>query len=280
MSSMPSNIALFIAKCQTCALLSHARRTFRDAASRSHITAMHALHRVAYMGERKCYHKNAMDAINDPVHKMCIISDGMAQHHCFLPHQGQKNDFQPKLKQHFQGIINHGRGFNVYRTFHNIQLNANAQLHCLLLELEQTYRKEGKLPETIYVQIDGGTENVARVVFCILELLVARRLTKTIYLTRLLKGHTHEDIDAKFGVLWLFFRLLDVLSPQDYKAFVEAAFNSTNPAKMHDVWVVPDYSSLVSAEMDKKFKKYCREDWTQHKFKYVMIWSRSSPCTD
>ena len=258
-----------VAKCDTCAVLSHARRSFRDAESRAHITKMHALHRIAYMGERKWYHHRSMDAINDPANKASLISDGMAQHHCSLPHRGQKSDFQPKLRQHFQGIINHGRGFRIYRTFHNVQLNANAQLHCLLLELEAIYRKEKKLPDTLYLQIDGGIENVAKVVLCLLELLVARRLTKTIYLSRLLVGHTHEDIDARFGVLWLFFRLRDVLTPQDYKMFVEAAFGPATAGQMHDVWVVPDYSSIVTPEMDKKFSKYCREGWTQHQFKWV-----------
>ena len=219
------------------------------------------------MGERENYHANSMDAVNDPIHKGSWISDGMAQHHCFLPHQGNKNDFQPKLRQHFQGIINHGRSFNVYRTFPNVKLNANAQIHSLLLDLEKTFREEGRLPDTLYLQIDGGIENVARHVFCVLELIVARRLTKTIYLSRLLKGHTHEDIDARFGVLWQFFCLLDVLSPQDYKRFVEAAFGPRTPAKLEDIWVVPDYSKIVTPEMDQRFQKYCRDEWTQHRFK-------------
>ena len=102
------------------------------------------------------------------------------------------------LSQHFQGLINHGRSFTIYRTFHNVVLGASAQLHCFLLELESLRLKEGKLPDTIYYQIDGGIENVAKTVMLVMELIVARRLTKTVYLTRLMVGHTHEDIDARY----------------------------------------------------------------------------------
>ena len=102
------------------------------------------------------------------------------------------------LSQHFQGLINHGRSFTIYRTFHNLVLGASAQLHCFLLELESLRLKEGKLPDTIYYQIDGGIENVAKTVMLVMELIVARRLTKTVYLTRLMVGHTHEDIDARY----------------------------------------------------------------------------------
>ena len=80
-------------------------------------------------------------------------------------------------------------------------MGACAQLHCFLLELEALKQREGKLPDTIFYQIDGGIENVAKTVMLVMELLVARRLTKTVYLTRLMVGHTHEDIDARFASL-------------------------------------------------------------------------------
>ncbi len=41
----------------------------------------------------------------------------------------------------------------------------------------------------------------------ICELIVSRRLTKKIVLTRLLVGHTHLDLDGKFGHLWVSLRV-------------------------------------------------------------------------
>jgi len=57
--------------------------------------------------------------------------------------------------------------------------------------------REGRLPNTIYFQVDGGAENVAKSVLVMMELLIAKRLTQTIIVTRLMVGHTHEDIDAR-----------------------------------------------------------------------------------
>ena len=81
--------------------------------------------------------------------------------------------------------------------------DSNLQLHCFLSNLESVYKKEGnKLPDTIFYQIDGGSENIDKRVFAVCKLLVAKWLTCKVVLTRLPVGHTHEDIDARFGVLW------------------------------------------------------------------------------
>ena len=183
-------------KCDTCAALTHARRTFRDDKSRQLITYMHYLHRVTYMGERKTYAQRVDEALKLPQFFMSIISDGMAQNHCMLPWFGNQKQFGCCLKQHLQGLLNHGRRFTFFRTFHNIFGGGSAQLHCFLLELDYFYERDGQLPDTLYYQIDGGVENIARTVIVMMELLIAKRLTKTIVLTRLPVGHTHADIDA------------------------------------------------------------------------------------
>ena len=47
------------------------------------------------------------------------------------------------------------------------------------------------------------------------ELFVGRGLCDEIIVTRLPVGHTHEDIDGRFGKLWEFFRLMHVDTPND-----------------------------------------------------------------
>ena len=87
----------------------------------------------------------------------------------------------------------------MYRTFHNINNCANVAMYTFLDTLEKVIEDEGKLPDTLYHQIDGGSENTAKAWFALCELIVARRLCKKLVLTRLTVGHTHEDIDSKFG---------------------------------------------------------------------------------
>ena len=54
----------------------------------------------------------------------------------------------------------------------------------------------GKLPETIFIQIDGGPENATKTLLAVCALIVHKQLggCKQIILTRLPVGHTHEDI--------------------------------------------------------------------------------------
>ncbi len=81
-----------------------------------------------------------------------------------------------------------------------------------IMELE-----EGKLPDTLYLQLDGGPENIAGAVYAMCELLVAKGLTKHIVLTRLMVGHTHEDIDSKFAKIWGKIRRAYVLTHSAWK---------------------------------------------------------------
>ena len=185
-------------KCDTCAALSHCRRTFKDNKSRTAVKKFHALHRMTYMGERRTYAQRVQQSFDLPEYFMSVISDGMAQNHCMLPWWANNMQFGDYLPQHLQGLLNHGRGFTFFRTFHNIVGGGSFQLQCFLMELDFYYERDGKLPDTLFYQIDGGIENTAKTCIVMMELLVAMRLVKTIVLTRLPVGHTHADIDARF----------------------------------------------------------------------------------
>ena len=65
----------------------------------------------------------------------------------------------------------------------------------------------GRLPPTIFYQVDGGSENISKTVLYMCELLIVKRITKKIVLSRLMVGHTHCDIDGVFGRIWIPFRV-------------------------------------------------------------------------
>ena len=148
-----------------------------------------------------------------------MISDGMAQNHCELPWYANLKSADRKLPQHLQGVLNHGRNFTVYRTFHNVRGGGNLAIHTLLCSLEKMLNEAAQgssIPETLYLQIDGGSENSNKTILGLCESLVARRLVKKVVLTRLPTGHSHEDIDVVFAKIWTLIRKQPVLSPQQY----------------------------------------------------------------
>jgi hypothetical protein len=107
---------------------------------------------------------------------------------------------------------------------------ANLTIHCILLAID-SFRLEhhgGKYPQVLYVQLDGGAENTNKYVLAFLEALVVKRIVKRIFHTRLPTGHTHEDIDACFALIWNWFLKQNIISPMDYKSELEKAFTNSN----------------------------------------------------
>jgi hypothetical protein len=91
----------------------------------------------------------------------------------------------------------------------------------------------------------------------ICELLVARRLTKKVVLTRLPVGHTHEDIDSVYGVIWKSNSGLCILSPQQYKRALEWAMKKQNvTVTVEDVFCLPDYKKYMETYIDPLLERY------------------------
>lgn len=258
-------------KCSTCAKLSDARKLFKDQARRSYITEMHYLHRSAYMNERMKYAERRQIACTLPQSYMSIIIDGMAQNHCKLPWYCNLKDSENSLPQHLQGVLNHGRGFTIFRTFHNIRTGANLAIHTFLCTLEDTIKEEGCLPDTIFLQIDGGSENTAKCVLGACELIVARRVTKKLVLSRLIVGHTHEDIDAVFAKIWIAVRDQAVVSPQAYDEILKKALREKKNVKIKDIFVLPDYLSYFQSFVDTKLSNYSKGSNTQLQFIFEAV---------
>jgi len=265
-------------KCNTCAILSDLRRKCNDKQRKQEITYLHCLHRSAYMNERLEYCKRRTLAIQFPKLYLSLISDGMAQSHCQLPHLGNMTTFNAHLKQHIQGLIAHGRGLYMHRTYHTVDNCANLQIHTLLMSLEDISKKEGSLPSTFFYQIDGGSENTAKVVIALMEFLISKRFFQTIVLTRLMVGHTHEDIDGKYGRLWRYIRCRHVQSPDDYKQAISDALTKTNGefVEQSEIIVIPDYAAYFEDCLDPKFGDYAKGAKTQLQFIFNVVEVSSS----
>lgn len=258
-------------KCNICAVLSDLRSTFKDQANREYVKNLHLLHRSTYMGERLAYYNRRSLGEQMQEDHLSLISDGMAQHHCQLPWSANLNAIRT-LPHHIQGVLMHGRKLNMYRTFHNVANGANLMIHTLLSSLEEVYKLKKKLPKVIFMQIDGGSENTAKAIFGLCELLIIKKLTKRIVLSRLITGHTHEDIDSKFGTLWQKTRGLHICTHSQYKNIIRRAFvgGNTPPVEPIDILAIPDYTDYLAPHMGK-FDRYAKGEWTQLQFTFTSV---------
>ena len=170
------------------------------------------------------------------------------KNHCKCPYKGTQGTFNNPISQGLTGVLEHGRGLTIYRTFGTVQKGANLTIYCILAQLEaRKNRNRGMYPEELYIQLDGGSENANQYVLSMIELLVVKRVCRLIYFTRLPTGHTHEDIDACFGTIWGAFRSACCESLELYKKRILHAFgnNSLLKASVVDVMVIPDYRKLL-----------------------------------
>lgn len=146
----------------------------------------HALHRGGlFKLERDEYKRRVKEVIQQDKNnetKMSIIIDGMDQSHSRIPYLGSQSSFGKKaLTQHITGVKAHGKGIYIYRTLESVPKGANQTIYCILHQIE-IWRDshQGRYPEEIFIQVDGGGENANQWVLGMLELLATKRIVKTV----------------------------------------------------------------------------------------------------
>ena len=264
-------------KCWTCAYINELRQKQKGEEVMRACKHLMIMHRGGlFMLERLEYRRRIQEAVSlSPNTIMSSIIDGASQNHCTIPHPGENVEFSNGLEQHIEGVLTHGQGFTIYRSFPTVDADADFTIFCLLSELEK-WRDSHKqnFPHTWYIQIDGGSENANKYLFAALEYIVAKRLVQKIVLTRLPVGHTHEDIDACFGVIASWYGRHIVHTPQEYAEAIEEAFGAEQSklkCKVVDVFIVPNYQEFFASSIDPHFGRTHKMEWTQHQYRFEAV---------
>lgn len=128
------------------------------------------------------------------------------------------------------------------------------------------------------MQVDGGSENANQYVLSMLELLVVKRMCRLVYYSRLPTGHTHEDIDACFALVWTCFRNKPCETLQGYKDIIEGQLSNTRlNAKVVDVFVIPTWHEFFEGCIDTKLSKLHHDLQTQHQWRFEAVESIHFP---
>ena len=163
----------------------------------------------------------------------------------------------------------------LFCTFNHVQSTCDLTLYCVLSKIaEWRNNHNGDFPETLYIQCDGGCENANKYLLGLLEFIVVKRMAKKIILTRLPVGHTHDDMDAIFGLLWKWMSGRIFETVEAFKKGVEEAFShhqSRLKATVKLVNLVPNYQSFFEGSIDGLLSRYTKEQQTQHRWCFEAV---------
>ena len=93
------------------------------------------------------------------------------------------------------------------------------------------------------------------------------------FCNRLPVGHTHEDIDAVFALIWELVKDTCLMSPQQYKAMILRALKrKENVQEVIDLFAIPDYTKfLLPFRGYSHFGRAFKTDLTVHQFVFTKV---------
>jgi hypothetical protein len=190
---------------------------------------------------------------------LSFIIDIAEASHCQLPWKGTQSTFKDPFHQTLVGVKEHGYGVHLFPNINTVRKGANLTLYVIDHVIEQWKNRHGYYPTEIYIQIDGGGENANEYVLHHCEHLVTKRMARKILLTRLPVGHTHDDIDGCFGIIWKYwYKYRNINNFSEFRQGVEQAFKDEDGTKcfVYDwTMIVPDYKQCYDPVLDSRLSE-------------------------
>jgi hypothetical protein len=235
--------------CSDCVDLHHALDCALESGMTDRIHAAKAAlsaHCERVRAERRVYFSTMQEAQLRPPPCLSGVADAMDNHKTILP--SAKGALAHELKDsermaiRLLGVSQHGSTWYAFLTPPWVHKGANLSCTALLFWLLRV-RARGPLPPVLRMNVDGGSENWNQTTFAFYAHLVTLGIFKKVVLTRLPVGHTHNDLDAIFGIISMALHGTGVfdtgrgcLHPFDFGETLRAAFVSDR-SKPVVVWL-------------------------------------------
>ena len=170
----------------------------RDPKQREITMKKYLAHIAHQKGERLGYYRRRAKGKRGRC--ISLIMDGMDQSKADLPHTttSLKSDGN-MVETKITGVLVHGRNFNCYVSEPQVKHDTNLSLTCLHDTLMEEVADSPA--DTLYLQVDGGSENKTQWAIAYFVLLISLGIFQKIKMCFLPVGHTHEDIDQGFSCI-------------------------------------------------------------------------------
>ena len=110
-----------------------------------------------------------------------------------LPILSNLDQMSQRFNNNVMGCIFHNdKRTQLYISGPSVSVGSSYMIHCLHAEIKRCIDAEIPLPNKIYLQVDGASDNTAYCVHAAIEHLVGAGLCPIIEVWRLPVGHTHE----------------------------------------------------------------------------------------
>lgn len=223
-----------------------------------------ASHHGEARSERLGYHGRREDGRDPASDSVSIILDKWDSAKCTVPYFARKPGgwwnvtSQQVLAQHVLGVMVHATPQNkvhMYTFNDSVAGGANNNVEGLRRTLAAEYATK-PMPRIMYVQADNASDNKNFTVLLFLGLLVYHDYVADAYISFLLVGHTHEDIDALFSVISRHFRQIpghsvEGKTPQSFQEEMGAALAQRFVAECHIMESVLDWDGYLRPHLHR-----------------------------
>ena len=258
-------------KCAVCDACKNMMSKAKSKSMRIIVRQYKLMHRAFYMGEKLLYYQRRAEAATSNGEIASIIIDKMGTHATTLPILSNLNSIKDPFPVTVTGAISHGPNKTTfYLSTPNVATGSSYTIHCILAELRKLYANNRyKCLRKVFIEIDGASDNVAKAVLAACEHLEFKEFAAEILLARLPVGHTHEDIDSRFGKIWTYMRNRHCYTFDKFVDIIKQAFSNSPLITVVPVFAVYDYKAFYDRFIDEELKdKYSRLDFTQLYFKF------------
>ena len=303
-------------QCVTCFLFKQLMAKCSNPVDRAEIRAHRLRHFDTVFKERVIYHKTRNYAKENPEEVLSMILDAQTAWRTrgpTLPREvgsGFPSGFEPFGQQLYGCLVHampgdeeHKGGFFGYMIDDSVKGGGNVTCEIVYQTLRKLQEHRKVWPPIMDIRLDNTTkDNKNKCVFGLFAWLVLTDVFKKVRVRYLSVGHTHEDIDALFGVLMQYlyrnqcFATIEILMDAIYESFFvregKHASGNKPSAKVEHMRATHDWTgwltTVCAEQVDeakvptvRKMEKYARrvpDSHRPHEFEFSKMTVDGGEC--
>jgi hypothetical protein len=221
---------LRFALCDTCVEFRDLQLQHQTVVERMALKAAQLAHHQFVKAERQLYYVRRDRGVNEAMDAMSMIVDAADQQKYALPyHHIATHSSQKALRTpvHLMGVLVHGEAVHAYTYFENFKQGNNVTIQAIHDALADKLARDGTLPSVLFLQLDNTSKQCkSRYMIGWLGYLIQQGRFRSIVLSFLPVGHTHEDIDQVFSRLSVYLSCHDALNMEQLHKAIRQSYQT------------------------------------------------------